>query len=46
MDDEYSGGLVSEHLWMSEDQSEDDEDCFASCMEGRLVLETDRLLWE
>lgn len=46
MDDEYSGGLVSEHLWIGEDQPEDEGDCFEKCMEGRLVLETDRLLWE
>jgi hypothetical protein len=41
MDDEYSGGLVSEHLWMSEDQTEDEaeETGLPWCM-------TDRLLWE
>jgi hypothetical protein len=43
MDDEYSGGLVSEHLWMSHwaDQTEDEE-----TETGLPWCITDRLLWE
>lgn len=41
MDDEYSGGLVSEHLWIGEDQTEDNE-----TETGLPWCVTDRLLWE
>jgi hypothetical protein len=43
MDDEYSGGLVSEHLWTSEDQTEDDGEVEET---GLPWCVTDRLLWE
>jgi hypothetical protein len=43
MDDEYSGGLASEHLWTNEDQTEGDAEVEET---GLPWCMTDRLLWE
>jgi hypothetical protein len=45
MDDEYSGGLASEHLWTTHwaDQTEDDGEVEET---GLPWCMTDRLLWE